>query len=45
MKVSEVMTRDVQTVRPIDPSQQAAYLMLSADAGSNPLPRETASSA
>lgn len=37
MKVSEVMTRDVQTVRPDEPVQQAASFMLSADAGSIPV--------
>ena len=37
MKVSEVMTRDVQTIRPDDPVQQAASFMLSADAGSIPV--------
>jgi len=37
MKVSEVMTRDVQTVRPDQPVQQAANFMLSADAGSIPV--------
>jgi CBS domain-containing protein len=37
MKVSEVMTRDVQTIRPEDPVQQAASFMLSADAGSIPV--------
>ena len=37
MKVSEVMTRDVQTVRPDQPIQQAASFMLSADAGSIPV--------
>jgi CBS domain-containing protein len=37
MKVSEVMTRDVQTVRPEQPVQQAASFMLSADAGSIPV--------
>jgi CBS domain-containing protein len=37
MKVSEVMTRDVQTVRPDQPVQQAASFMLSADAGSIPV--------
>jgi CBS domain-containing protein len=37
MKVSEVMTRDVQTVRPDQPVQQAASFMLSADAGSVPV--------
>jgi CBS domain-containing protein len=37
MKVSEVMTRDVQTVRPDEPVQQAASFMLSADAGSVPV--------
>jgi len=34
MKVSEVMTRDVRTVRPDQPVQEAASFMLSADAGS-----------
>ena len=37
MKVSEVMTRDVQTVRPDQPVQQAASFMVSADAGSIPV--------
>lgn len=37
MKVSEVMTREVQTVRPDQPVQQAAYFMLNADAGSIPV--------
>jgi CBS domain-containing protein len=37
MKVSEVMTRDVQTVRPDQPVQQAATFMLNADAGSIPV--------
>ena len=37
MKVSEVMTRDVQTVRPDQPVQQAASFMLNADAGSIPV--------
>jgi len=37
MKISEVMTRDVQTVRPDQPVQQAATFMLDADAGSIPV--------
>jgi len=37
MKVSEVMTRDVQTVRPDQPVQDAASFMLSTDAGSIPV--------
>jgi len=37
MKISEVMTRDVQTVRPDQPVQDAASFMLSADAGSIPV--------
>jgi len=37
MKVSEVMTRDVQTVRPDQPVQDAASFMLNADAGSIPV--------
>lgn len=37
MKVSEVMTRDVQTVRPDQPVQEAASFMLSAGAGSIPV--------
>ncbi len=37
MKVSEVMTRDVQTIRPDQSAQQAASFMLSADAGSIPV--------
>jgi len=37
MKLSEVMTREVQTVSPDQPVQQAASLMLSADAGSIPV--------
>ena len=41
MKVSELMTRDVQTVRPDQPVQQAASFMLSADAGSIPSPTAT----
>jgi CBS domain-containing protein len=40
MKVSEVMTRDVQTVRPDQPVQEAASFMLSADAGSIPVAHE-----
>ena len=40
MKVSEVMTRDVQTVRPDQPVQDAASFMLSADAGSIPVAHE-----
>ena len=32
MKVSEVMTRDVQTIQPDQTAQQAASFMLSADA-------------
>src|SRR5690349_21334571 len=38
MKVSEVMTRDVQTIQPDQTAQQAASFMLSADAGSIPVP-------
>ena len=34
MKVSEVMTREVQTVSPDQTAQEAASFMLSADAGS-----------
>ena len=37
MKVSEVMTRDVQTVTPEQTAQQAASFMLSEDAGSMPV--------
>jgi CBS domain-containing protein len=37
MKVSEVMTREVQTIRPDQPVRQAADFMLSADAGSIPV--------
>jgi CBS domain-containing protein len=37
MKVSEVMTENVQTVRPDQPVQEAASFMLSADAGSIPV--------
>jgi CBS domain-containing protein len=37
MKVREVMTREVQTVRPDQPVQEAASFMLSADAGSIPV--------
>src|SRR5437762_1108305 len=37
MKVSEVMTRDVQTVRPDQAAQDAASFMLQADTGSIPV--------
>jgi CBS domain-containing protein len=37
MKVSEVMTREVQTVQPDQPVQEAAGFMLSTDAGSIPV--------
>ena len=37
MKVSDVMSSDVQTVRPEESAQQAASFMLSADAGSIPV--------
>jgi CBS domain-containing protein len=37
MKVSEVMTRNVQTVGPDHTAQQAASFMLNADAGSIPV--------
>ena len=37
MKVSEVMTRDVQTISPDQPVREAASFMLSADAGSIPV--------
>jgi CBS domain-containing protein len=37
MKVSEVLTRDVQTIQPDQTAQQAANFMLSADAGSIPV--------
>ena len=37
MKVSDVMTGDVQTMRPDQPVQDAANFMLSADAGSIPV--------
>ena len=37
MKISEVMTSNVQTVQPDQTAQQAAEFMLSADAGSIPV--------
>ena len=37
MKVSEVMTREVQTIQPDHTAQQAASFMLSTDAGSIPV--------
>ena len=37
MKISEVMTHDVQTVSPDQPVQEAAGFMLSADAGAIPV--------
>jgi CBS domain-containing protein len=37
MKVRDVMTRNVQTIQPDQPVQQAASFMLSADAGSIPV--------
>ena len=37
MKVREVMTREVQTISPDQPVQEAASFMLSADAGSIPV--------
>ena len=37
MKVSEVMTRDVQTVRPDQSAREAANFMLRADAGAIPV--------
>jgi CBS domain-containing protein len=37
MKISEVMTSNVQTVQPDETAQQAAQFMLSADAGSIPV--------
>ena len=37
MKISEVMTRDVETVKPDEPIRQAAQFMLRADAGSMPV--------
>lgn len=37
MKISEVMTRDVQTVRPDQSAREAASFMLREDAGSMPV--------
>ena len=37
MKVSQVMTREVQTVRPDQSAQQAASFMLNCDAGAIPV--------
>ena len=37
MKISDVMTRDVQTVTPDQTAREAASFMLSADAGSIPV--------
>ena len=37
MKISEVMTRDVQTIRPDQSAQDAARFMLKTDAGSIPV--------
>ena len=40
MRVSEVMTRDVETIRPDQTAQEAAAFMLQADAGSIPVTEE-----
>ena len=40
MKVREVMTRNVQTVRPDQRVQDAASFMLNADAGSIPVTQD-----
>lgn len=37
MKITDVMTKDIQTVSPTDSAQQAASFMLSADTGSIPV--------
>ena len=37
MKIAECMTRDVQTVTPEQPIQEAAQFMLRADAGAMPV--------
>ena len=37
MKISDVMTRDVETIRPDQTAQEAAAFMVSADAGSIPV--------
>jgi CBS domain-containing protein len=37
MKISDVMTRDVQTIRPDETAREAASFMLSCDAGSIPV--------
>ena len=37
MKVSDVMTKNVETVRPDQPAREAARFMLQADAGSIPV--------
>ena len=37
MKISEVMTREVQTIRPDQTAREAARFMLSADAGAIPV--------
>jgi len=37
MKISEVMTREVQTIRPDQTAREAAGFMLSADAGAIPV--------
>ena len=37
MKISEIMTQDVRTVRPDQTAQEAASFMLSEDAGSMPV--------
>ena len=37
MKISDVMTREVQTIRPDQTAQEAAAFMLKADAGSIPV--------
>jgi CBS domain-containing protein len=37
MKISDVMTRDVQTIRPDQTAREAANFMLSCDAGSIPV--------
>ena len=37
MKITDVMTRDIQTVSPTDTAQQAANFMLKADTGSIPV--------
>jgi len=37
MKISDVMTRDVQTIRPDQTAREAASFMLSRDAGSIPV--------